>query len=194
MNTRDKILESALHLFDEKGYHQTSIQEISEGAGVSKGGFFHYFPSKNDILFALQESFCIDSHLNNIEKVALNDDLSPAEKLHKLIDYEVYTHVKNRPNVVIFYHGLKNLSEDKIKIIKEKRDRYEEIFRKVIRQGIERGDFKDDFDINIVSKALFGMCNWTYMWLDPEGPMTPGQISDTFSKLFIDGLHKKREA
>lgn len=191
MDTRDKILKSAVQLFEEKGYHMASIQEISERAGVSKGAVFHYFPTKAELLFALNESIFVESQLKNLNKVLSNEELTPIDKLRELIIFHVEMYAKNRSDVVIFYQEFRHLSGEKLEVIKEKRDMYEEVFRKVIRQGVENGDFRDDLDVNIATKAIFGMCSWTYQWLNPDGPLTPAQIAQIFCNILVDGLRKR---
>src|SRR4030042_6275852 len=60
--TRNHILEAATHLFSKTGYEATGVAEICEAAGVSKGAFYHHFPSKQAVFMEL-----LNTYLNNIE-------------------------------------------------------------------------------------------------------------------------------
>lgn len=64
--TLKRIVDVSLHLFSEKGYEQTSVAEIAETAGIGKGTFFYYFPSKEDLLMMLQETLFAEE-INNTD-------------------------------------------------------------------------------------------------------------------------------
>lgn len=190
MDTRDKILRAAVQLFQEKGFHQSTIQEIGERAGVSKGAVFHYYPTKTELLFATN-SLVIDSEIEHFNEVLSNNELSPPDKLCKLVTYLVQNHADKMPEVIVFYQELRNLPKEQLEIIKRGRDNYEEVFKKIVLEGIEKGYFKEDLNVNIVTKGIFGMCLWTYQWMNPSGPMTASQIAKVFCDVLIDGLRKK---
>jgi len=74
--TRAKLIEAALHLFAEKGVGGTSIKDIAREAGVAQGLLYHYFASKDDLLWGVLEA---DSFLPHLEKVLSVNDACPAE-------------------------------------------------------------------------------------------------------------------
>ncbi|MFZ5633335.1 MAG: TetR/AcrR family transcriptional regulator [Bacillota bacterium] len=187
MDTRDKIIQSAIELFGEKGYHATSIQEISDKAEVSKGAVFHYFPNKSELLFVIHDNF-IDIHLEQVERVLMKDDLCASEKMRELILDLVQLIADFKPSVIIFLQEFKYVTEDKLEIIKSKRGKSEEMFKKVIEQGVNSGEFKKDLDIDLTVKAIFGMCDWTYRWMNPNGRLTPREIGLNFWKILMGGL------
>ncbi|MBF7082711.1 TetR family transcriptional regulator [Desulfallas sp. Bu1-1] len=190
MDTRGKIIQSAVELFGQKGYHSTSIQEIGEHAGVSKGAIFHYFPNKSEILFVIHEKF-IDIILEKADHVLHREDLSATQKLRELIVDLVQLIADFKPYVVVFFKEYKYVDEDRLAIIKAKRDRCEQIFKAVVEQGVAGGEFRRDLDIDMIVKAIFGMCDWTHQWMRPDGRLTPRQIALTFCDLLLGGLRQQ---
>lgn len=187
METRDKIIQSAIELFGEKGYHATSVKEICAKCGVSIGALFHYFPSKGELLFEIHDRF-IDIHLEQVERVFSRDDIGCRDKLRELILDLVQLIADFKPNVVVFVQEYKYVTEDKLAVIKSKRDKSEEIFKKVIEQGVEKGEFKKDLDVDITVKAVFGICDWTYRWMEPGGRLAPREIGLVFWKILMEGM------
>src|SRR5690606_2950939 len=81
--TRKQLLDVALELFFEKGFQQTTVQEMVSRAGLTKGAFYHHFGSKGDVLLHLHNQF-IDDELSRIDAV-LTQGLSAAETLREVI-------------------------------------------------------------------------------------------------------------
>ncbi|SFF97843.1 transcriptional regulator, TetR family [Desulfotomaculum arcticum] len=188
METRDKIILSAVELFEKKGYHTTTIQEISENAGVSKGAVFHYFPNKTEILFVIHERF-IDVLLVKANHVLQKADLNAAQKLQQLIIDLVQLIADFKPYVVVFFQEYKYIGEDKMAIIKAKREHCEKIFQSVVEAGVADGEFRKDLEVDIIVKAIFGMCDWTHQWMNPAGKLKPGEIGLIFWEILMGGVN-----
>ncbi len=187
MDTREKIIQSAVELFGRKGYHSTSIQEICEHAGVSKGAVFHYFSNKSEILFVIHDQF-IDVILEQAGRVLQQEELTATEKLRELLILLVQLVADFKMHVTVFFKEYKYVDKDRLDIIREKRDRCEQIYRTVVEQGVASGEFRQDLDVDVVVKGLFGMCDWTYQWMNPDGRLTPREIALIFWELLLKGL------
>ena len=68
-----------------------------------------------------------------------------------------------------------------------KRDRYEDLWKGIIEEGVVQGDFSCD-DPNLSVKAILGIANWTIMWYRPEGPLSAKEIADRSADLFLNGI------
>src|SRR5439155_18312202 len=64
-STRDRLIQTGMKLFSEKGYGSTSIADLLQAAGVNSGSLYHFFPGKQDLLLAVLEAYlgCIDQML-----------------------------------------------------------------------------------------------------------------------------------
>lgn len=99
-NTKNRILDAALELFAEKSYHEVSLDEIARKAGVSKGGLFHYFPSKYDL--AKEVLFREAERIRKLVTAMLREKASLEEKLRLLVDSSLELVLEN-PKLSRFY-------------------------------------------------------------------------------------------
>lgn len=183
---RTQIIQAALTLFREKGFHATTTQEIITAAGCSKGGFYHHFPRKDDLLYLAHETF-IDYELNCASRVLAGPG-SPKEKLATIMTDLVESITRFQPQVTVFFQERHALSSERFSVVKQKRDEYVRIVQGVVRDGMASGQFRQDMKPELVTLALFGMCNWTYQWYRPDGGLSPREIGEQFCGLFLKGL------
>jgi hypothetical protein len=80
------------------------------------------------------------------------------------------------------------LSPGKFEEVRTRRDRYERMFRSVIEKGQEIGAFRRDISPTLQTLALFGMCNWTYMWYRQQGEWTPQDVGGILASIFLAGV------
>lgn len=181
-----RILDVALRLFQEKGFHATPVSEIIDEAGISKGLFYHYFESKNDLLRKIHNEF-ITKELSVAEEL-LTKDLPAVEKLRCLVIDIVDTVVRYRPHVTVFFQERRFLSKEAFTSIKMKRDRYTEIVRIIVKEGIESGELREDVDPVLIVYSLFGIANWTYMWYQPDQRLSAKEVSLGLTDILIRGV------
>src|SRR5690625_6040865 len=98
---RNKIIETALLLFEEKGFHGVSINEIVTTAGTSKGGFYHHFSSKDELLFVIHDIF-ITYAIENAKR-ADQAYIKPSERLQAIIKGFVGVFHVYKPHLSVFY-------------------------------------------------------------------------------------------
>lgn len=185
--TREKIIEAAKYLFGQKGYHSTSIQEISQKAEISKGLIYHYFSNKSEILFEIHDHI-LGILIEQAEKIMMRDDLSASDKLREMMIDLIQMIMDSQPNMTVFFQELKYTPEDILTRIKSERDRFEKVFKQALEKGIADGEFRKDTDIEITAKAIFGMCNWTYQWFDPSRELSTREIGMKFYDIVIKGI------
>jgi AcrR family transcriptional regulator len=184
--TRKAIIDCALALFGEKGYAATSVQEITDAAGVTKGAFYHHFDSKQDVLRLIHDEF-LDYQLALL-RVALDSDDDPAERLRSLIHSLLVSSTHYLANVTVFYLERRNFTGAQLKAVKRKRDEFDRLFLEVFERGASEGVFRPDLDPRIVSLGILGMLAWVHQWYRPNGRFTAEQVADIFSRLALDGL------
>src|SRR3954447_13395197 len=185
--TRKALLESALALFEANGFAGTSVQQITEGAGVTKGAFYHHFESKEDLLRLIHDEF-IDVQLEALEQAIEQHDDDPATQLRELLKAFLVSTAHYQANVTVFFQERRYLTGERFKAVKTKRDRFDRTFRGVVEHGIEQGTFRADLDPRIVGLGILGMCAWTYQWYRPRGRFSAEQIADIYAGIIIDGL------
>lgn len=184
--TRAALVESGLSLFGIQGFAATSVQEITAGAGVTKGAFYHHFESKEDLLRLIHDEF-VDYQLAAMERI-IGERTDPAEQIEVLFEEFLTSAARYRMNVTVFYQERRYLTGSRFAAVMEKRDRFDEMFKDVIARGIADGTFRTDVDAHIIGLGLLGMCAWTYQWFRPEGAFSAAEVARMFSNLVLGGL------
>lgn len=185
---RNKIIQTALLLFEEKGYHGVSIKEIVTAAGTSKGGFYHHFSSKDELLYVIHDIF-ITYAIDNA-KVAASSYEKPMEQLQAIIKGFVGVFHVYKPHLSVFYQEANYLHPRYDEIIRKKRDEFRSIIYEVVKAGKEQGEFREELEVDIVVMAILGMVNWIYKWYDRNGEKSISQIADIFTDFILHGVLK----
>ncbi|EGL83408.1 transcriptional regulator, TetR family [Caldalkalibacillus thermarum TA2.A1] len=185
-STKERILETALELFEARGYHGVTVDQIVQESGTSKGGFYHNFKSKDELLYIIHDSFI--SYVLDKAQEAYEEWQTPTERLYAIVRSFVMMFEQYRAHVTVFYQESLYLSPEYFKKIKQKRDRYKDMMFKVIEEGIKCGEFRPEVPVPITSMAIFGMINWTYKWYKEDGLYTIGEIADMFADLVLHAV------
>ncbi len=185
---RDEILEAAVRLFNQNGYHATSMQDIARAINIKKPSLYHHFDSKEAILLAI-----LQTGMNRlIEKVEaiVHSDQDCASKLRAAIHAHAETIASHLEGAAVFLREDRGLGDGYMQQYVSMRDHFERLFRTIVQQGIERGEFRN-VDVAITVHGLLGMVNWMTRWYRPEGRLSAAQIADLFANLFLEGLQNR---
>lgn len=182
---REEILKKVSKLFQEQGYHNTSIKDISQEVGLEGGALYYHIKSKEAVLFEIGEN-AINQLLGEIEKIH-NTDLSPREKLKAAIGTQINFFINQFHETSVFLIETKALGIEYRQHYLAKRDRYEEIWRKIVRDGMRKGEFKQG-NVKLIVFAILGMLNWLVIWFKPEKGWSSKDIVQEFTKIILKGL------
>jgi AcrR family transcriptional regulator len=181
LSTKDKILLSALEMFSNKGFNETTISEISKGAGVGEATIYEYFQNKEDLLFKIPEKFCreamplLNEHLQGI-KGALN-------KIRKFIWFHLFFFQKNKSYanimLLILRQNRKFLETESYEKIRE----YTRVIIQIVEEGKKEGSIKFDIDANLVRNMIMG----TVEHLETRWLLI-NKLKDTDITLFADEI------
>lgn len=187
---RKRILESSLLLFQENGYHGVTVDQIVEAAGTSKGGFYHSFKSKDELLYEIHDVFI--SYVIEKAQESYNQSETPVSKLNGILQSFMKVFDMYKPYITVFYEESAYLQEDYKSVINNKRDQYRQLIESVIKEGQDKGDFRKEIPTNIATLSIIGMINWTYKWYKSDGPLTMEQITAVFKDLIFRSLATER--
>jgi AcrR family transcriptional regulator len=188
-STKEKITEAALQLFEQKGYHAVTIDKIVQMSGTSKGTFYHYYKSKDELLYTIHDYFI--TYVVDKASEAYEKWQTPTERLNAIIKSFVMMFELYRPHVTVFYQESLYSAPEYFDDIKRKRDQYTEMMANVVEEGIEIGEFRKDLSISISLMAIFGMINWTYRWYKPTGEYSVQEIGDIYADFILHAVLTK---
>jgi AcrR family transcriptional regulator len=153
-NRKLEFLQTALELFYEKGYENTTIQDIIDHLGVSKGAFYHYFKSKEDVIVAIARGYT-DRAVNIMKTIISRTDLSAVDKLNEILKSVNEFKFREREWRSKFRGAIKSEENFKLhnKMIHLMKQDAIGLFRELIDSGVEEGVFGDP--VNSLEMADF---------------------------------------
>ena len=181
---RDAILRAAARLFRERGFADTGMRDIAAAADLSAANLYHYFDGKHDLLF-----YCQDRALDRMiaaTVTARRESASAADRLRFVCTAHLQTLLDEIEGATAHLQ-IDSLPPPLRDAIVKKRDRYERGVRRLIADGINRGELVD-MDAAIVARAMLGAMNWTVTWFRPDGPDTATAVGDVISRFLVRGV------
>jgi AcrR family transcriptional regulator len=182
---RSDIIQAAAQIFRQKGYHAASMQDIADAVGLQKASLYHHVDSKQDILLAILDQV-LDLLIEDLEQV-VESDLSPDEKLRRAVHVYVMRLTKDSDLASVLLFDYRSLDPSLRSRQNARRDAYENLWRQIVRQGIDERAFRK-VDEAVTVFALLGLQNWTITWFRKEGRLSADTLADRFSDLILDGL------
>lgn len=182
--SREDIVEAAIRLFNQNGYHATSMQDVAEAVDLKKPSLYHHFASKEAILLAILDTG-MDRLIAEVEAIAASRQ-SGAAKITAAIHAHAAIIAGNPDAAAVFLREDRGLGEGYMVHYLAKRDRFERLLREIVQQAVDDGEFRS-MDVPIAVQALLGMINWMSRWYRADGRLSAYQIADSFAGLFLNG-------
>ncbi|MEH7390327.1 TetR/AcrR family transcriptional regulator [Bacillus sp. JJ1474] len=183
---KERIVETALVLFEKHGYHGVTVGQIVDECGTSKGGFYHNFKSKDELLYHIHDIFI--SYVLDKAREAYDNFDTPVSRLCAIIQSFTKVFDLYKPHITVFYQESTYLVGDFHQKINEKRDEYRKLIVHVIKEGQISGDFRSEVPAEISTMSIIGMINWTYKWFSKEGPLSIDEIALVYNDLILHSL------
>jgi len=180
-----EICKAAAKLFNERGYLSTSLGDIARAAAITKGGIYHYFSTKEELLFVILYRY-MDKMLQELKRKM---DLcnSPEEKIHVFVQLHIYNYRDNLVESHVLLREKGNLTPEYLKLIQDQEREYEVILSHLIESLMKKRKRYSE-NIKLVTYCLLGMCNWPFTWFDPKGQWSAEDLSEVIYKIFFGGL------
>jgi TetR/AcrR family transcriptional regulator, cholesterol catabolism regulator len=178
------ILVHATNVFCDKGYAAASMRDLSRASGVSLSGLYHYFKSKEELLYLIQKHTF--STIVDRLRQRLDDVTDPAERIRMFILNHLEYFLANQKAMKVLSHeddALKNGFGSQIAAIKR------EYYRTCI--GL-LDEYKQDRGLDFSSRtavlSLFGMMNWIYTWYNPRIDAGAAELAQEMGDIFLRGI------
>jgi TetR/AcrR family transcriptional regulator, cholesterol catabolism regulator len=179
-----KLLRHAARIFCEKGYEGASMRDLSRAAGMSLAGLYHYFESKEDLLYLIQKH----TFRTIIERLQerLKESEDAEERIRIFIENHLEYFLANKEAMKVLTHEdetLKNGRGAEIRAIKRE-------YYKICLDLLEdlRREKGLQFSGRLAVLGLFGMINWIYTWHNPRVDLDAGALAEEMSNLFLRGI------
>ena len=187
---RERIVQRAAELYAEQGFLGASIADLAEACQTSKSLVYHYYASKEDILFDVMHEH-VKALLEAAEAI-VSRPIGAREKLAAMTNafFKLYIGAAARHKVLL--NDLRHLPPERRAVVLGIQRRLIEIVASIlveIQPALAGSPL-----LRPAAMLYFGMINWTHTWLDPHGPAKPEEIAQLATATFLDGLaHACRE-
>ena len=186
MANLEEIIAAAAKVFQTKGYHAATVQDIADAVGILKGSLYHHVKSKEDLLYLIVKE-PIARIYERMTEIA-GSDLPAAEKLRQAIRAHLEALDRHYPHLFVYLHEREEMKHRFREQFKLSPKQYERCWQQILREGVKSGEFRPDLDVQVASYGLLGMLNWLYKWYDPRGRLNVREIAEQFGTLALAGV------
>jgi len=180
------ILDAAARVFDEKGYHSSTVQDIADAAKLTKGGLYHHLSSKEQALYGINERI-LTSLLADMRAVTADHELSVATRIQRAVQLMAEQHDTLTPDLRVALLDFSSLTGEYRERILAIRDDLENIVKTLLIEGIDAGVIVRESP-ELLSKYVFGAINWMCIWYRESGVFSAHQIGELFSQITLRGI------
>jgi AcrR family transcriptional regulator len=172
-------------LFAHRGYHHTSMREIAWELGMNQSSLYHYFSSKEDVLFRLMND-AMDHILVELEKIYVSD-LSAEDKLKRVLHSYIHSYAGDQERLILLVNEMNALTETNRLILVDKQRKYVQLIKSILKELVNEEKMRD-IDPAVTTFAFFGMVHYTIKWYHKDGPITVDQLAKLFVEIFTRGI------
>ncbi|MBN4066439.1 TetR/AcrR family transcriptional regulator [Ahrensia sp. AH-315-G08] len=183
---RQLILKSAASVFAAEGFDRASMTSVAGACQISKANIYHYYPSKDDILFDI-----LDTHLSRLRDRIISLNLSgqkPVEQFHTTV-LEILLAYRGADNEhLLQINALPQLPDDKQAVLRKYQSQLVDHMSGLVYALSPRRFNNNKADLHAVTMSIFGMLNWFYMWNKRSGEKARLDYAQTICELTLNGI------
>ena len=184
---QEEVYATAAKLFATRGYHATRMQDIADELGMLKGSLYYYFDSKEDLIVKIT-SGRIEELYEAINAI-VQTKYPPTQKLTLAIDEHIRFFQDHVHIYTIFVREqLANINDGTATSADVMNKKYQNLFRQILQEGIDAGEFSAEIDTQIIMRGILGMCNYTWAWYDPKGRIPVRELARMFTQMVLKGI------
>lgn len=167
--TRQDVVVAASRRFATHGYHATSMRDLGRDLGILGGSVYAHVGSKEELLVAVVQR--AGQLFGESADRAVATTSNPTERLRALIAGHIDVVLDHRDEAQTFLYEARSMAEPHRQSIVAERDRYEDVFRSTIKDGIALGCFDPDADPALAARFVLSVVNAIDRWYDPDGTL-----------------------
>lgn len=176
-----RILEAALQAFSEHGYHGTTTRDLAQRSGLSVPGVYHYYPSKQDILFELM-TVIIDELLTRSHQALDTAAPDPRAQFDALVESLLLFHMYRRQSAMVSTAELRSLEPGYRERYVAKRDEQQRMLDRVILDGVTAGAFSTPYPAD-ASRSIASLCVGVATWYRPDGGLSVEELLERYRSI-----------
>ncbi|HWG63913.1 MAG TPA: TetR/AcrR family transcriptional regulator [Streptosporangiaceae bacterium] len=185
--TAQRVVAAAAKLFYEKGYSETSMQDVADEVGVLKGSLYYYIKTKEDLLVSVVDDVRSGS-LALIDEAAALSGVTAVERLHHYVSSNVTYHARNVCEGAVFHRELRRLSEGRRHKLGMEDAGYEKFVAEMVRAAKREGGVRGDLEVKSFTKYVFAVINSVFAWYHVGGSISPEELGRFYADNLVNGI------
>ena len=188
---RQEILRAASRLFQQQGYDATSMNDVAAALKLSKGGLYHHFQSKDEILFHIMShamEITEERVINVVRRIDGTTAAGVEERLRTLIRLHIQVVISPEDReITVMLHENHPLPPALRRKINGRKKDYVHFVEHLVADAQRKRGSASSVTPRAAAFALVGMINWIYQWYKPDGPLTGDALVQQYTDIFFRG-------
>jgi AcrR family transcriptional regulator len=180
------LCDAMTQLIYEHGYHSASLRQLARAAGLQMSSIYHYFPSKQDLLFEIMTR-ALGDLAESVDAAIAAAGSDPVARLCAAMAAHIAFHAERHCQAFVAVSELRSLTPANRARITAMRDKYRRVFNSLLEQGRNDGAFAVP-DVPLAVTALMSMCTEVSAWYRPDGRRAVPAIIDSYTGLLLRGI------
>lgn len=176
------LLATSAKVFADKGFHATTMRDLSRATAMSLAGIYYYVRGKEELLYRIQERTF--SKVLAGARDAIAEGRDPVDRLGRFIKHHVAFFAEHMAEMKVLSHEAESVGGEHLAAVNALKREYVDLLVGLIARV---GELDGAAESRVAAYGLFGMMNWIYTWYDPDGPLTPEQLAERLTQLFLHG-------
>jgi AcrR family transcriptional regulator len=188
---RQEILRAAARLFQQQGYDATSMNDVAAALKLSKGGLYHHFQSKDEILFHIMSHAMEITEarvINVVRRIDASSVTGVEERLRTLIKLHIQVVLSPEDReITVMLHENHPLPPTLRRQINARKKDYLHFVEHLVADVQRKRNSGSTVKPRAAALALVGMINWIYQWYKPDGPLSGDELAQQYTEIFFHG-------
>lgn len=190
-NERWEILVgAAVDLFHKNGYTATSIQDLGDAAGITKGSVYHYIETKEDLLYEIVRR-AIEARSSILVEPATVAAADPETRLRSFMSRWMAASANSSTLGVVAEAEFRWLTARRLRAVIAQRDKFSQLVKDIIAAGIADGTFDESVDPSLATNTVFVVMRNVPSWFRASGPRTFESVADWNTDFLVNGLRRR---
>ncbi|WP_161880596.1 TetR/AcrR family transcriptional regulator [Deinococcus alpinitundrae] len=190
---QEQIYQAAARLFSEVGYRATSMRDIASALDIKAGSLYAHIRSKEELLWEIVSRIADEFDAALFSVSPRSDSALPgssAARLTAALEAYVTVVARNLGFSKVLFTEWRHLPPERQASIAARRDRVEQVFREILREGVASGEFVATLDVRLTAVLALSGANWLPNWYRVGGPLSPTDVADQFVALLLGGIRR----
>jgi len=183
---QEQVLDAAVEIFYQRGFSDTSVEDIASAAGLLKGSLYYYIDSKQDLLYRIVEE--VHAAVQGIFDATTSDkSVAPLDRLSRYVREQVEYNAGNVKRISVYYHDYERLDGDLLAEVRALRRQHERALVALLEEAKAAGSIDASLDTKLAASCVFAVIIWPYTWYR-RGNTTPAQLGSFCADFILGGV------